>query len=79
MKTNKEVDDFLKIKESKEYIRDLFRGKIEIPDNILKTSFDKTKQIIDKYMPDAVNSKWCNCENKVNDKKSICPLHDLEQ
>jgi hypothetical protein len=78
-KTAQEVDDFLKIKESKEFIRDVFMGKIEIPEMLGRKSFESTAKNINKYVPDLVNTKWCNCENKVNDKNAFCPLHDSEQ
>lgn len=40
------------IKDSKEYIHDMFMGKIKIPQDILDNSFEKTKDKILKWIPD---------------------------
>lgn len=57
-RTNQEVDEILKIKESKEYIRNVFMGKIVIPENLGRKSFESTAKNINEYVPDLVNSKW---------------------
>ena len=64
--THKEVSDLLKVDESKEFIRKSFFDRINIPDEIIKSGFDKSKQTI--------NTKWCNCENKCKGQK--CLEHD---
>jgi len=57
-RTNQEVDELLK--ESKEYIRDVFISKIKITDDLRRRSFEKTKDNINKYVPDLINTNWEN-------------------
>jgi len=45
------------IRESKEYIHDVFMGKIKIPKDILDKSFEETKGIILKWIPDNKQNK----------------------
>nr|WP_315181431.1 hypothetical protein [uncultured Flavobacterium sp.] len=40
------------IKELKEYIRDVFMGKIKIPQDVLDKSFESTNDKILKWIPD---------------------------
>lgn len=65
-RTHQEVDEILK--DSKEYIRDYFMGKkeVEIPENFLRKSFERTAENINKYAPDLVNTKlFPDLENNV--------------
>lgn len=40
------------IRESKEYIHDVFMGKIKLPQDILDSSFESAKEKILKWIPD---------------------------
>lgn len=62
-RTNQEVDEILK--NSKEYIRDCLMGKIKIPDDLGRKIFENTKDNINKYVPDLINTNW-NDENNTD-------------
>lgn len=79
-RTHQEVDDFLKIKESKEYIKDLLTSKkdIEIPQKFLRKSFKSIAENINKYVPNLVNTKWIpDIENEISQKKYLMKAEEL--
>lgn len=57
-RTNQEVDEILNIKESKEYIRDVFAGKINhIEQLVIRKGFERTANTINKHCTGCIVAK----------------------
>lgn len=62
MKTNKEVDEILKIDRAKLEIKETFDNlqerNIEVSEYVLKKGFNQLKEKINEQYPDVINTNW---------------------